>query len=105
MADKRIEDFPTLSEAKDDDLILISSKENSYNMKVSTLMAAARKAAVAAAGGLQDQITEADERLALLERMALHNEFSAPIAVDDSGAVLVDDLGFAIVADWKYKEV
>lgn len=57
------------------------------------------------AGSLQNQITEVDERLALLEHMALQNEFTAPIVVDDSGTILVDDLGFAIVADWKYKEV
>lgn len=57
------------------------------------------------AGNLQNQITEVDERLALLEHMALQNEFTAPIVVDDSGTILVDDLGFAIVADWKYKEV
>lgn len=57
------------------------------------------------AGSLQNQLTEVDERLALLEHMALQNEFTAPIVVDDSGTILVDDLGYAIVADWKYKEV
>ena len=57
------------------------------------------------AGSLLNQLTEVDERLALLEHMALQNEFTAPIVVDDSGTILVDDLGYAIVADWKYKEV
>lgn len=57
------------------------------------------------AGSLQNQLTEVDERLALLEHMTLQNEFTAPIVVDDSGTILVDDLGYAIVADWKYKEV
>lgn len=57
------------------------------------------------AGSLQNQITEIDEKLALLEHMTLQNEFTAPIVVDDGGTILVDDLGFAIVADWKYKEV
>ena len=37
--------------------------------------------------------------------MTLQNEFTAPIVVDNSGTILVDDLGYAIVADWKYKEV
>lgn len=57
------------------------------------------------AGSLQNQLTEVDERLALLEHMTLQNEFTAPIVVDNSGTILVDDLGYAIVADWKYKEV
>jgi hypothetical protein len=35
----------------------------------------------------------------------LQNEFIAPLAIDDEGTLLIDDLGYAIVADWKYKEV
>lgn len=59
-----------------------------------------------AAGNLQNQCTELDERLSLLEKMSLGNAFSAPIAVDESesAAILVDDLGNAILADWKYRE-
>lgn len=57
------------------------------------------------AGGLQNQITELDEKLALLEYMTLQNDFTAPLTVDSGKTLLVDDLGFAIVADWKYKEV
>lgn len=57
------------------------------------------------AGSLQNQITEVDERLALLEYMTLQNDFTAPLAVEAGNTLLVDDLGFAIVADWKYKEV
>lgn len=57
------------------------------------------------AGSLQNQTTELDERLSALEHMVLKNDFTAPLTVDDSGTLLVDDLGFAIVADWKYKEV
>lgn len=59
-----------------------------------------------AAGNLQNQCTELDERLAALERMAIQNEYSAPIVVNESGSavLLVDDDGDAIVADWKYKE-
>ena len=57
------------------------------------------------AGNLQNQTTELDERLSALEHMVLKNDFTAPLTVDNSGTLLVDDLGFAIVADWKYKEV
>lgn len=57
------------------------------------------------AGSLQNQITEVDERLALLEYMTLQNDFTAPLAVEADNTLLVDDLGFAIVADWNYKEV
>ena len=49
--------------------------------------------------------TELDERLSALEHMVLKNDFTAPLTVDNSGTLLVDDLGSAIVADWKYKEV
>ena len=37
--------------------------------------------------------------------MTLQNDFTAPLAVEAGNTLLVDDLGFAIVADWKYKEV
>lgn len=59
-----------------------------------------------AAGNLQNQCTELDERLAALERMTIQNKYSAPIVVNESGSavLLVDDDGDAIVADWKYKE-
>ena len=45
MANKRISDFPTLEEALDDDLILVSSSQETYNMKVKTLKDATRKVA------------------------------------------------------------
>lgn len=57
-----------------------------------------------AAGNLQNQCNELNDRMSRMEYMAIHNDFSAPIAVDNS-AILVDDLGNAILADWKYKEV
>lgn len=56
-------------------------------------------------GSLQNQITEVDERLAALEHMTLKNLFTVPVAIDNTGTTLLaDDLGNAIVADWKYKE-
>lgn len=61
------------------------------------------------AGSLQNQITEVDDRLAHIEHMTIKNDFYAPIEVDgtesESIVILADDLGHAIVADWKYEEV
>lgn len=57
-----------------------------------------------AAGNLQNQCNELNDRMSRMEYMTLRNDFSAPIAVDDS-AILADDAGAAILADWKYKEV
>lgn len=58
------------------------------------------------AGNLQNQITEVDTKLALLEHMTLKNEFYTPLATDDSAlTLLTDDYGNAILADWIYKEV
>ena len=58
-----------------------------------------------AAGNLQNQCTELDERLTLLEQMTMQNDFSAPLATDDEAITLiVDDRDYAILADWKYKE-
>ena len=59
------------------------------------------------AGNLQNQITDNVERITLLEYMALNNDYVAPITTDDgdNSAILVDDLGNAIIANWKYKEV
>lgn len=42
MADKRIADFATLEEAQDDDLLLVSSEGETYNMKFGTLKEAVR---------------------------------------------------------------
>lgn len=59
------------------------------------------------AGNLQNQITSNGERITLLEYMAQNNDYVAPITTDDgdNSAILVDDLGNAILANWKYKEV
>lgn len=52
MADKRIQDFATLAEAADDDLILVSSNGETYNIKVSTLKAAVSAALQSTLGSL-----------------------------------------------------
>ena len=60
-----------------------------------------------AAGNLQNQCKELDQRLSSIEEMAIQNDFSAPVLATDSGdtpILLVDDLDYAILADWKYKE-
>ena len=71
MADKRIADFTTLNEAQDNDLLLVSSQDETYNMKVLTF-----KEAVA-----DDVAEEIDPRIAALET-GLEN-----VAID------TDDLG------------
>ncbi len=59
------------------------------------------------AGHLQNEIDEHEDRLALLEQMVIQNQISAPIDLNDvEGGVpilLTDDLGVALLADWKYK--
>ena len=58
------------------------------------------------AGNLQNQITDVSERTILLETMCLTNDFISPLATDDDTlTVITDDLGNAVMADWKYKEV
>jgi len=42
MADKRITDFATLPDAQDDDLLLVASEDETYNMKVKTLKEAVK---------------------------------------------------------------
>jgi gas vesicle protein len=60
-----------------------------------------------AAGNLQNQCTELDERLSNLEVMNIKNTFYAPLATDDTDVVtlICDDNDVAILTDWKYKEV
>lgn len=53
------------------------------------------------AARLTQETTELDERLARLEHMVIQNDITAPVC-NETGALLVDDLGVAIVADWKY---
>lgn len=56
-----------------------------------------------AAGNLQNEITNHEERLANVEYMILHNDFFCAIDADDNGAILVDEDNCVIVADWKYE--
>lgn len=56
MADKRISDFPTVTEAKDDDLLLIDSEQETYNIKMLTI----REAALAM---VQDEVDRVDQAI------------------------------------------
>jgi len=59
-----------------------------------------------AAGNLQNQCTELDDRLSLLEHMVIANDISAPIATNDTDVtLLVDSDGKAIITCWKHEEV
>jgi len=56
-----------------------------------------------AAGNLQNQLTALTSMFGRLQRMVLTNDFAVPISTDDDElTVIVDDTGFAIMADWKY---
>lgn len=57
------------------------------------------------AGHLINITNEQEARLALLEKMLIQNQITAPIRADDTeeAVLLVDDDGNAIVADWKYQ--
>lgn len=55
------------------------------------------------AANMQLLINEVEERLSTLERMTLQNDFSVPMVIDNLGTILTDDLGNAIVVDWKYR--
>lgn len=82
MADKRIADFATLEEAQDDDLLLVSSEGETYNMKFGTFKTAvqgdadraaaaaeAAKAAAQLATGVSDEALKAAKLPKLRRRM------------------------------------
>ncbi len=54
MADKRIPDFATLAEAQDDDLLLVASEDETYNIKVKTFKEAVQGNADRAEAAAQD---------------------------------------------------
>ena len=57
-----------------------------------------------AAGHLQNQCTELDERLSNLEYMTIQNDFSAPLATDDQTLTLItDDYDYVLLAEWKHE--
>lgn len=87
MADKRITDFATLEEAQDDDLLLVASEDETYNMKVKTFKEAvqgnaeraeaAAKAAKESAATASEQAAEAKQALIdATEAVASVNEFA-----------------------------
>lgn len=70
MADKRIIDFPTLTEADDDDLLLISSQNDSYNIKVATLKKATNEVAAKA---VEDAAAALDNTETMQEQLSALN--------------------------------
>lgn len=56
-----------------------------------------------AAGHLQNEIDDHEDRLSRLEHMLIDNEIECPVT-DDDGTVITDDAGRAICADWKYQK-
>lgn len=49
-----------------------------------------------------DENAELQSRLSEMEYMVVHNDFYAPLAIDENGTLLVDEDGKAILADWKF---
>ena len=99
MADKRIGDFATLAEAKDDDLLLVSSENETYNIKVKTLKdavlgnaeraeaaaTAAQQAAAEAAEDAEEAVTKSNEAVEKAEE-ALASTEAAEEAAESAAA-------------------
>ena len=52
------------------------------------------------------EVTEQEQRLALLEEMVLQNSFYVPIKAEDNADILLaDENNNLVVADWKYQTV
>ena len=56
-----------------------------------------------AAGHLQNEIDDHEDRLSRLEDMLINNDIQCPIT-DDDGTLITDDAGRAVCADWKYQK-
>ena len=100
MADKRITDFATLAEAQDDDLLLVASEDETYNIKVKTFKEAvqgdadraeaaaqeAKEAAVAATTVAADAFTKAEtaEKDALAAKQASSQASAAATSAADA---------------------
>ena len=111
MADKRISDFPTLADAQDDDLILVSSAEDTYNMKVATLKKATAQVAadaVQAAESAVAQVQAVQDKAAAAQSAAENAGDEAAAALEQVGALnghlagIVE--GMAAKVDGAYEE-
>ena len=111
MADKRISDFPTLTDAQDDDLILVSSAEDTYNMKVATLKKATAQVAedaVQAAENAVAQVQAVQDKAAAAQSAAENAGDEAAAALEQVGALnghlagIVE--GMAAKVDGAYEE-
>lgn len=73
MPDRRIEDFATLPEANSEDLLLVCSENETYNIKFGTLQGAVRadsEGALAAAKAAQEHAESAASKVGLAEHSA-----------------------------------
>lgn len=95
MADKRITDFPTLPSAQDNDLLLIGSEQETYNIKMLTL----RKEALDL---VQDTVDDVNQDLANVNESinGVHDEINAlSRTVESNRAALLDKVDGAYVGD------
>ena len=82
-----------------------TAKDHNDLIAIVTDTAAQMIVAENAIDALGPQLDATTARHNILEEMTLRNRFSAAIAVEeDPPAVLVDDDGTPIAADWRYKE-
>ena len=101
MPDRRIADFATLPEAKDDDLLLVSSNGETFNMKFGTFKEAVQgdadraaasaaaaeasaKAAETLAGDANEKSTEALQRASSAEMAATTSDQAATRAANSA---------------------
>lgn len=94
----------SLKEIEDNYESQMTSYENAQVLAFTTWFDSIKgKLADDIATSLQAQITDVEERLTLLEHMVLTNSYTVPLAVNDSDTttLLVDDDGYAILAEWK----
>lgn len=92
MADKRIQDFPTLQEAQDTDLILVGAHNDTYNMTVATLRKASALEAAEAREAAEASREEA-EGAAIAAEQAAKAAKNAQIDPDDLGLEQDEETG------------
>lgn len=86
MADRKIEDFPTLVDASDEDLLLISSESETYSMPFGSLRSAVTDAATTAAEQAEASATAAAKSATQAASSASAASTSATNASNDASA-------------------
>lgn len=85
MAKKKIQDFPTLPDAQDTDLVLVGANDDTYNMTVGTIKAAAKEAATE---DTTKAVTASQASQAASEASKVAAEYLFPSSVTSSYFVL-----------------